>query len=34
MRWLGILGFCLFVTLVGWFWPKRGDSLEPMPSPS
>jgi cytochrome c oxidase subunit I+III len=24
----------LFVTLVGWFWPKRGDSLEPMPSPS
>jgi cytochrome c oxidase subunit I+III len=24
----------LFVTLVGWFWPKRGASLPPRPSPS
>jgi cytochrome c oxidase subunit I+III len=24
----------LFVTLVGWFWPKPGDSLEPVAHPS
>ena len=24
----------LFVTLVGWFWPKRDATLQPMPSPS
>jgi heme/copper-type cytochrome/quinol oxidase subunit 1 len=24
----------LFVTLVGWFWPKRGAALEPRPSPA
>jgi len=22
----------LFVTLVGWFWPKHGASLQPLPS--
>jgi cytochrome c oxidase subunit 1 len=24
----------LFITLVGWFWPKRGAEPEPLPSPS
>jgi cytochrome c oxidase subunit 1 len=24
----------LFITLVGWFWPKRGADPEPLPSPS
>ena len=24
----------LFMTLVGWFWPKRGATLEARPSPA
>ena len=24
----------LFITLVGWFWPKRGEDPEPAPVPS